>query len=171
MPATQFEGPTGPRDSTTVLTRIYDRVNTALRISAIKRWLYDAADTVIFRTTGYGGISTPLTATEQFTPTIDLTGKENVKIEFKFDASGNTDNLTLSLYTSLDGDPAGWTGNEIAVWSTNVSNDGNEHEYYFTIGDSWGAGYYRFGMQSAGGTDTFQIQVRVRYFDEVLKTA
>lgn len=158
------------KDLIMVLTNAYDRVNTALRISATRQWLYDETDAVIFQSVGYGGVNGPLTATEQFTPTINLTEKKNAKLEFKFDATGATDNLTLSLYTSNDGDPAGWTGNEIAVWSTNIANDGNEHEYSFTIDDSWGAGYYRFGMQSAGATDTFQIQVAIRYFDDVFTT-
>ncbi len=158
------------KDLVMALTNAYDRINTAIRMSATRRWSYDATDDVIFQSVGYGGVNGPLTATEQYIPTIDLSARKNAKLEFKFDATGNTDQLTLSLYTSNDGDPAGWTGNEIAVWTGNVANDGAEHEYSFTIDDSWGAGYFRFGMQSAGATDTFQMQVSLRYFDDALVT-
>ena len=127
---------------------------------------YDAADTELYKTNAYSGTDSdldntaPVDATDGYTSDIDLTQKIWAAIDFKFDSSGTTDDLVLTLYKRRD---SSWDGDEISVWSATVESDGSEDIYHMTIGPSFGPGHYRFAMQSSGGTDTFDIDVEVRY--------
>ena len=121
--------------------------------------LYDKTDTELYRTDGYGGNDTDLDDTERYTADVDLTVKIGAAIDFKFSGSGSTDDLVLSLYKRRDED---WDGSEIALWSANITNNGSENIYHFTIDHSYGAGHFRFGMKSSGSTDTFEVDVEMR---------
>jgi hypothetical protein len=121
--------------------------------------LYDAADTELYKTDGYGGSDADVDNTERFTDDIDQTVNMGSGIDFKFDGSGATDNLVLSLYERRDED---WDGSEIAVWNDTIESDGSEHICHFTIDESYGAGHFRFGMKSSGSTDTFEMDVEMR---------
>lgn len=126
---------------------------------AHKSYLYDGTDTELYKTDGYGGSDADVDNTERFTNDIDGTVNAGSGIDLKFDGSGATDNLILSLYKRRDGD---WDGGEIAVWSDTIESDGGEHIYHFTIDGSYGAGHFRFGMKSSGSTDTFEMDVEMR---------
>ena len=130
--------------------------------------LYDIADTILYQTNLYGGSdadldnTAPVDDTDGFTQTIDLTSKTGINIDFKFTASGSTDDLVLKLYRRHD---STWNGAEVLLRTIEISNDGTETIYPFTIDalqDS--PGFYRFSMQSAGGTDTIDISVDARYW-------
>ena len=128
-------------------------------------WQYESNDVNVYRTDGYNdpdgvaGTDADIDSTERFTDDIDLSGYEVAVIDFKFDASGATDDLTLSLYKRRD---SSWDGDEIAIWSAVVPSDGSEDIYNFTITKSYGPGHYRFGMVS-GATDTFEMEATLRY--------
>ena len=135
---------------------------------------YDGSDSELYQTNLYGGTdadldnTAPVSATDGYTSDIDLTQKIWAVIDFKFDASGTTDDLVLTLYKRRD---SSWDGDEISVWSVTVDSDGSEDIYHMTIGPSFGPGHYRFAMQSSGGTDTFDIDVEVRYVRYEVATA
>ncbi len=122
-------------------------------------YLYDKTDTELYRTDGYSGSDADVDDTERFTGDIDLTVKLSASMDFIFTGSGSTDDLALFLYRRRD---ANWAGNEAAIWNTTVNSNGSESTYNFTIGESYGAGHYRFGMKSSGSTDTFEIDVEMR---------
>ena len=131
--------------------------------SLVKRkgegYAYAEADTKVYKTDGYGGSDADVDGTERFTSDIDLTLKTGAAADFKFDGSGSADDLILALYKRRD---ANWDGDEIKIWSATVDNDGSEDIYHYTIDPSYGAGHFRFGMKSSGGTDTFEIDVEMR---------
>ncbi len=121
--------------------------------------LYDEVDTKLYKTDSYGGSDADIDNTERYTDDIDLTVNTGAAIDFKFDGSGSTDDLIISLYKRRDDN---WDGDEIALWSATVDNDGSEDIYHFTIGESYGAGHFRFGMKSSGSTDTFEMDAEMR---------
>ena len=130
--------------------------------------IYDAADTEFYKTNLYSGTdadldnTAPVDDTDGYTSTIDLTAKTGINIDFKFDASGATDNLILKLFRSRSGS---WSDDEILMREIEVDNDGAETIKSIIIDAlQSGAGYYRFSMQSEGGTDTFDIDVEGRYW-------
>lgn len=126
---------------------------------AHESYLYDATDTELYKTDGYGGSDADVDDTERYTDGIDLTVHTGAAIDFKFDGSGGTDDLNLYLYKRRD---SSWDGDEIAIWSVTVDSDGSEDIYHFTLDESYGAGHFRFGMTSSGSTDTFEIDVEMR---------
>lgn len=126
---------------------------------AHKSYLYDETDMELYRTDGYGGSDADVDDTERYTDDVDLTVDTGAAIDFKFDGSGNTDDLVLSLYKRRD---SNWDGGEIAIWDETIPSDGSEDIYNFTIAGSYGAGHYRFGMKSSGSTDTFEMDVEMR---------
>ena len=130
--------------------------------------LYDIADTILYQTNLYGGSdadldnTAPVDDTDGFTQTIDLTSKTGINIDFKFTASGSTDDLVLKLYRRHD---STWDGDEVLLRTIEISNDGTETIYNYIIDALQdGPGFYRFSMQSAGGTDTIDISVDARYW-------
>ena len=126
-------------------------------------YLYDASNTELYRTDGYGGGDTDIDDTERFTSTINMTVETGAAIQIKFDASGATDDLILSLYKSIDADEDDdWDGDEIAVESITVGSDSSEDLYVYDILDDKGAGYFRLGLKSSGSNDTFEVDVQMR---------
>jgi len=136
--------------------------------------LYDDTDTELYKTNAYGGSdadldnTTPVNDTDGYTSDINLESKMGMVIDFKFDASGSTDDLVLKLFKRRDNS---WDGDEIAVTEVTVDSDGSEDIYHFTIDESFGPGHFRFSMQSAGGTDTFDIDVQGRYYRYEIATS
>jgi hypothetical protein len=128
---------------------------------------YGSSDEELYKTDSYGGTdadldnTTPVDDTDGYTSDIDLTDNMEATIDFKFDASGATDNLLLTLYKRRD---SNWDGNEIAKLSVVVDSDGSEDIFSFDLSPAlgWSAGHYRFALQSNGGTDTFDITVQMR---------
>jgi len=121
--------------------------------------LYDESDTKLYRTDGYSGTSADVNNTERYTNDIDLTVNTGAAVDFKFQGSGSTDDFVLSLYKRRN---SVWDGNERALWSIIITSDGNEDCYHFTVDGSYGAGHFRFGMQSSGSTDTFEVDAEMR---------
>lgn len=127
---------------------------------------YDSSDTELYKTDGYGGSdadldnTTPVDDTDGYTSDIDLTQKLGCVVDFKFDASGSTDDLVLKLFKRRDNS---WDNDEIAIMEITVPSDGSEDIFSFTIDDSFGPGHYRFSMQSSN-TETFDIDVEARYY-------
>ena len=120
---------------------------------------YDASSTTLYRTNLYSGSDPDVDATERFTVGIDLTQKLFAICELKFDASGSTDDLKVSLYRSLDDT---WDGDELEILSMTIDSDGSEDLWSLTIGPDFGPGFYRFGLKSSGATDTFDVDFTVR---------
>lgn len=137
-------------------------------------WEYDAADTELYQTNLYGGTdadldnTAPVDDTDGYTSDINLEQKVGCQVDFKFDASGTTDDLVLKLFKRRDNS---WDGDEIEIWSQTVDSDGSEDIFTFTITPEFGAGHYRFSMQSSGATDTFDIDVEARYFRAEVATS
>lgn len=133
---------------------------------------YDGSDTELYKTNLYGGTdadldnTAPVDDTDGYTDDIDLTSKIFAAIDFKFDGNNATDDLVLTLFRRRD---ASWDGDEIAIWSVTVSNDGSEDIYAFELGPhkGFGPGHYRFAMQSAGASTTFDMDAEMRRVDYV----
>lgn len=106
----------------------------------------------------------PVSDSDGYTANIDLTKRKGVKVTFKFDASGATDNLLLKLYDCPSGT---WDGDEILVDQIEVTSDGSEDIYVYTITESaYGPSNYRFSLQSSAGNDTFDIEVLAYFWDK-----
>ena len=128
---------------------------------------YGGSDEELYQTDGYGGSDAdidndpPVDATDGYTSDIDLTDNVEATVDFKFDSSGTTDNLVLYVFKRRN---SSWDGDEIALWTIEVSSDGSEDIYNVNISPAggWSAGHYRFAMQSSGATDTFEIDVQMR---------
>ena len=137
---------------------------------------YDESNTELYATNLYLGTdadldnTAPVDDTDGYTSTIDLSSKMGAKIAFKFTGSGSTDKLVLKLYTALS---SSWDGDEMLIDEIEVDNDGTESIYSYTINalQYEGPGYYRFSMQSEGGTDTFDIIVECRYWRGEIATS
>lgn len=121
--------------------------------------LYDGEDTELYKTDGYSGSDADIDNTEKFTSDIDLTIQLGAVIDFKFDGTNGTDNITFNLYKRRD---SSWDGDEIALSTASDTNDGSEDIYTKTITESLGAGHYRFGMVSAGASTTFEMDAEMR---------
>jgi len=128
---------------------------------------YGGVDEELYQTNLYGGSdadldnTAPVDDTDGYTPDIDLTDNMEANIDFKFDASGGTDDLLLTLFARRD---SSWDGDEIALFVITVPSDGSEDIYNLKLSPATGfpAGHYRIALQSAGGTDTFDIDVQMR---------
>jgi len=123
------------------------------------QYQYDGSSTNIYRTNAYSGTDADVDSTVRFTADIDLTQKVFAVCELKFDASGATDDLKLSLYRSLDN---AWDGDELEILSITIDSDGSEDFWSMTLGPDFGPGHYRFGLKSSGSTDTFEIDFNIR---------
>jgi hypothetical protein len=123
------------------------------------QYQYDGSSTTIYRTNAYSGTDPDVGSTQQFTADIDLTQKVFAVCELKFDASGATDDLKVSLYRRLDNS---WDGDELEILATTIDSDGSEDLWSFTIGPDFGPGHYRFGLRSSGSTDSFDINFNLR---------
>jgi hypothetical protein len=144
-----------------VLENVYDAADQALRVAPVpynEEYGYDLADTELYKTDGYNGSDPDIDSTTRYTEDINLTASIGATIDFKFDGSGGTDDLILSLYKRRD---SNWDGDEIAIWSVTIDSDGSEDIYHFTIDESYGAGHFRFGMRSSGQTDTFEMDAEM----------
>lgn len=126
-----------------------------------ERWLYETADNELYKTDGYGGSDADVSTSVVYTDTVDLTDYLGAVVDIVFDGSDATDNLSLYLYKRRDDT---WDGDEIAVWSGTITSDGSEDIYHFTIDESYGPGYFRFGLVSAGATTTFDIDAQMRRY-------
>lgn len=124
------------------------------------QYSYDGSSTHPYRTNAYGGSDPDVGTTERFTADIDLTQKLFAVCHLTFDASGATDDLKLRLFRSLDGS---WDGDELEILSTTIDSDGSEDLWSFTIGPDFGPGHYHLGLKSSGSTDTFDIDLAVRF--------
>lgn len=121
---------------------------------------YDGSETNIYQTNGYAGSDADVDNTERFSDDIDLTQKLFAVCELKFDGSGNTDDLHINLYRSLDNT---WDGDEIPILRITVDSDGSEDFWSMTIGPDFGPGHYRFGLASSGSVNTFEVDFNVRF--------
>ncbi len=125
--------------------------------------VFEDTDEELYQTNLTGGSDADIAGTELFTSNIDLTKETGAAIDFAFDASGATDDLVLALYKRR---LSTWVGTEIAVWSATVDSDGTADIYHFDIDESYGAGYFRWGMVRSGVTDTFDINVQMRRYHD-----
>jgi hypothetical protein len=131
------------------------------------QYSYGASDEELYQTDLYGGTdadldnTTPVDATDGYTSDIDLTTQIYATIDFRFDASGTTDDLVLTLYGRRD---STWDGDEIETSAITVTSDGSEDIYSYELGPhkGYGPGHYRFALQSSGATDTIDIDVQMR---------
>jgi hypothetical protein len=129
-------------------------------MSSYPQYAYDGSSTQLYRTNAYSGSDPDVGSTPCFSTTLDLTQKVFAVCELKFDGSGATDDLKLSLYRSLD---SSWDGDELPLLSIVIDSDGSEDLWSMTIGPDFGPGYYRFALASTGATDTFDIDFATRY--------
>lgn len=135
---------------------------------------YDGGDVELYKTDLYSGSDSdldntaPVDDTDGYTSDIALETKVGAVIDFEFDASGASDDLILKLFKRRD---SSWDGDEIAIWSQTVESDGSEDIFSFTIDPSFGAGHYRFSIQSSAGTDTFDIDVEMRTYRYEIATS
>lgn len=132
---------------------------------------YDTTDTELYKTNAYSGTdadldnTAPVSDADGYTSTIDLTSKLGVIIDFKFLGTNGTDDLVLKLYRRRN---STWDGDEILIDQKTIDNDGTEDIYSYSINSP---GYYRFSLQSAGGTTTFDIDVECRYWRYIISTS
>ena len=137
-------------------------------------WETDGSDTELYKTNLYSGTdadldnTAPVDATDGFTSDITLTQKLGCVLDLKFDGSGSTDDLVVKIYRSRAG---GWDGDEEPISQITYDNDGAETIESLTLDESFGPGVYRLSMQSAGATDTFDIDVEGRYYRMEIATS
>lgn len=137
-------------------------------------WELDGTDTELYKTNLYSGSdadldnTAPVDATDGFTSDITLTQKLGCVIDLKFDASGSTDDLVVKIYKRRE---STWDGDEEPISQINYDNDGAETIVNLTLDESFGPGVFRLSMQSAGATDTFDIDVEGRYFRMEIATS
>jgi len=129
---------------------------------------FDDSATILYATNLYSGSdadldnTAPVDDTDGYTQNIDLIAKTGININFKFDASGSTDNLILKLFRN---NTSSWDDNEILIDEIEIDNDGSEDIYSYVIDAlQYGAGHYRFSMQSESSNDTFDIEVKGYYW-------
>jgi hypothetical protein len=77
-------------------------------------------------------------------------------VDFQVTPSGSTDGFIIKLYKRRDAD---WDDTEQEIWSTTIAAAASEYTYHYTILRSYGAGHFRFLVDSAGGTDTFDANI------------
>ncbi len=121
---------------------------------------YDPSSTNLYRTNLYSGADPDVGSTQQFCADIDLTRLLFAVCELKFDASGATDDLKVSLYRRIDDS---WDGDELEIFATTLDSDGSEDLWSFVLGPDFGPGHYRFGLKSTGATDTFDVDLDTRF--------
>jgi hypothetical protein len=132
---------------------------------------YAGSDTELYKTNLYTGSDSdldntaPVDDTDGYTSNIDLTQNVGAIVDFKFTGSGSTDDLVLKLFRRRD---SSWDGDEIAIDTITVSNDGSEDIFSYHLK---GPGHYRFSMQSEGATDTFDIDVEMRTYRYEIATS
>jgi hypothetical protein len=124
------------------------------------QYSYDGSTTNLYRTNLYSGTDPDVGGTQQFCADLDLTQKLFAVCELKFDASGSTDDLRVSLYRRLD---SSWDGDELEILAATIDSDGSEDLWSFTIGPDFGPGHYRLGLKSTGATDTFDVDLNARF--------
>ena len=118
---------------------------------------YDPLETELIVTNLYDGDHDDIdNAGDNFTPDIDLTVSLEAVVDFKVTPSGSTDGLIIALYKRRD---ENWDDAEQAIWSTVIAASASEWIYHFTILESYGAGHYRFLVDSEGGTNTFDVDI------------
>jgi len=135
-------------------------------------------ETILYQTDAYGGTDADVSNSEVFTNasgfSIDLLSDFSEKeagisaiVTMKVketSGSGSTDNFKFHLYRRHDNL---WTGNEIAVDADvydAIPGAGVTIEYPYNVGldaTKGGPGHYRIGMESAGATDDFDVEVSV----------
>ena len=132
-------------------------------MSTVLRYL-QTGTFVIYKTNYYGGNcadldnTTPVNKLDGYSSIIDLTEDIYATLKFRFKPSGATDNVVVKLYKDDDGI---FDGSEVAIdTQTVVSGASTEKEYTYTLNANNGPGYYRFSMQSSGGTNTFDMIAR-----------
>lgn len=121
------------------------------------------AEEELYQTNAFSGTdadldnTAPVSETDGYTSDIVLTDKEIAALSFEFLGNNSTDDLVLTLFKRVK---AAWTGNEIALFSVTVTNDGSQDVYTdMEIGPhkGYGPGTYRVGMQSSGASTTFDM--------------
>lgn len=124
----------------------------------------------LYKTTLYGGTdalldnTVPVDDTDGFTSDIEIKDEKTAaKISFRYAAVGSdiVDEPVFTLYNRIDNNI--WEGKESSIDTIQRSNDGSEKIYIYTITDwTHGAGYYRFALQSSGGTTEFNAHVTIK---------
>jgi hypothetical protein len=131
-------------------------------------YTYEGSDQELYKTNLYSGTdadldnTAPVGPTDGFTSDINLEVNEYATIMIKFDGSGSTDNIAVSLFCRTD---STWDGDELAIQALpDIESDGSEDLATIQIGPhrGHGPGHYRLSLQSTGGTDTFDAHVWMR---------
>lgn len=118
---------------------------------------YDTIETEIYKTNLYSGGNDDIdNGGDNFTDNIDLTVDLEANVDFKITPSGSTDGLIIKLYKRRD---ETWDGAEQELWSTTLAASASEYIYNYTITRAHGAGHFRFLVDSAGATDTFDADI------------
>jgi len=119
----------------------------------------------LYKTSGlYVGSDTIIAATELYTNDILIKNENSqakVTVRYK-PVSGIVDALEMYLYDRIDNNI--WEDIEKSIYSDTLEKSANEILFTYTIRYSThGAGYYRFGFKSAGGTTSYNLLVTVKY--------
>jgi len=124
-------------------------------------WLYGNTDTELYKTSAISGSDATVTNTEVFTSAVALNIETGAVVDVSFKGSGATDDFTLKLYKKRSDS---FESFDQAIWSSTISNAGATINFQFTIDDSYGAGFFRFGMASTAGNDTFDVDAEMRTY-------
>lgn len=126
-------------------------------------WVETTSDEELYQTNLYSGSDADVNNTRKYTSDIALDRvNQQVSIDIKFTGSGSTDDLKVSIFKQRGG---GWDGDEIAIFADTVQSDGSEDLYSLLIDiNDYGMGHFRLGLESTGGTDTFDLDAECRYY-------
>lgn len=137
--------------------------SASLEINPGNELCVEESDTELYKTNLYEGTDDDVNDTRKYTSDIALDRiNQQIAIDIKFDASGSTDDLKVTIFKQRGG---GWDGDEIAVWSSTIPSDGSEDISNLLIDErDYGRGHFRVGLESTGGTDTFDVDVEARLY-------
>ena len=126
---------------------------------------FNSPSEILYKTSGdYSGSDTIIGATELYPNNIlikDAQTQAKATIRFK-PVSGTVDALEMYLYNRIDNHI--WEDIETSIYSTTLEKSANEILLTYTIRyNTHGAGYFRFGFKSAGGTTTYNLLITVKY--------
>lgn len=123
------------------------------------KYVYTVGEVTLSQTVGYGGSDTQASTTAYtYTADIDLetNGYYGMWVTIQASATGATDDLVISYFSSYDGTNFDTPGNE--YWTVTMGNQispGSQTTFQMFPAPPHG----RIGLKSAGATDAFDYQI------------
>ena len=137
--------------------------SASLEINPGNELCVEESDTELYCTNLYSGSDADVNDTRKYGSDIALDRiNQQIAIDIKYDGSGSTDDLKVSVFKQRGG---AWDGDEIAVHSVTIPSDGSEDIQNLLIDErDYGRGHFRVGLESTGASDTFDVDMEGRLY-------